>query len=79
MTALTLRDIVAKELGSSGAHLDPAAKKDKPRRTEWSKRWPGYGVRHYVSGRQVHVVQARMDGRTRTVTIGDSRFVSKAQ
>ncbi len=79
MTSLTLREIVTNELGASKERSKQSFRNDSARRTTWSKRWPGYGVRHYASGRKVHIVQARMDGRTRTVTIGDSRLLSEAQ
>lgn len=39
----------------------------------------GIGVRHYASGRRVYIVQTRMAGRLRTVTIGSAAVLSEAQ
>lgn len=80
MNARSLAGIVAEELATIG--IEPSAdpsETDRVRRTEWSARWPGFGVRHYRSGRCVYVVQARMTGKVRTVTIGDARVVTRAQ
>lgn len=49
------------------------------RKTCWTRELPGFGTRHYVSGRKVYIVQARMEGRTRTVTIGNAKVLSRAQ
>ena len=49
------------------------------RLTQWASELPGFGTRSYASGRRIYVVQARMDGRTRTVTIGDARVISRVQ
>ena len=51
----------------------------RPRETRWSKRLPGFGTRHYASGRRVYIVQAQMAGRVRTVTIGNAEVLTKAQ
>ncbi len=80
MNALTLQTIVAEELGT--AHIGVVGKtsdRSRLRQTSWSKRLPGFGTRHYASGRKVFIVQAAMQGRTRTVTIGNAKILSEAQ
>lgn len=77
MNARTLTDLVIEELAVIGAPFDRAP--DRPARTtQWSARLPGFGTRCYTSGRKTYVVQAAMGGRTRTVTIADSRVISEA-
>ena len=80
MNALTLHAIVAQELGT--ARIGVVGKTNgnsKLRRTIWSRRLPGFGTRQYVSGRKVYIVQAAMQGRTRTVTIGNAKILSATQ
>ena len=68
MNALTLRGIVAEELGSLRLHvIGKCGALGELRKTCWTRELPGFGTRHYVSGRKVNIVQARMEGRTRTV------------
>jgi len=40
---------------------------------------PGFGVRIYERGRKVYMVQSRMQGRTRTVTLGNANILSEKQ
>ena len=80
MNALTLQTIVAEEIGT--AHIGVVGKtsdRSRLRQTSWSKRLPGFGTRHYASGRQIYIVQAAMQGRTRTVTIGNAKVLSEAR
>ncbi|WP_419894859.1 integrase arm-type DNA-binding domain-containing protein, partial [Pseudomonas aeruginosa] len=39
----------------------------------------GFGIRHYPSGRHVYVVQTRMGGRVRTITIGPASVLTRHQ
>ncbi|PEQ10236.1 hypothetical protein B2G71_23350 [Novosphingobium sp. PC22D] len=80
MNALTLRGIVAEELGSLRLHVvGKCGGLGELRKTCWMRELPGFGTRHYASGRKVYIVQARMEGRTRTVTIGNAKVLSRAQ
>lgn len=65
MNALTLRGIVAEELGSLRLHaVGKCGGLGELRKTCWTRELPGFGTRHYASGRKVYIVQARMEGRT---------------
>lgn len=80
MNAVTLKSIVAWEMGTLAPLPSPDRSAKGPIRcTIWSPRWPGFGLRVYATGKRVWVVQARMDGRLRTVTLGDARLLSRAQ
>ena len=80
MNALTLRGIVAEELGSLRFHvIGKCGGLGELRKTCWTRELPGFGTRHYASGRKVYIVQARMEGRTRTVTIGNAKVLSRSQ
>ncbi len=80
MNALTLRNIVAEELGHSYISLiGNCGKKGNLRKTRWSRKLPGFGVRIYESGRKAYIVQALMQGTTRTVTIGNAKIVNRRQ
>ena len=48
------------------------------RETRWLGEPPGFGLRHYASGRRVWVVQTRMQGRLRTVTLGSAAVLGLA-
>lgn len=62
MTGLPLSRIIADELAVL-RRLDPGDRpRGRPRRTEWSDRLPGFGIRHYSSGRSTYVVQSLMGG-----------------
>ncbi|EJL22920.1 site-specific integrase [Novosphingobium sp. AP12] len=80
MNALTLNAIVAQEMAmSSLPTLHVAETVRASRHTAWASELPGFGLRRYASGKRVFLVQARMGGRSRTVTIGDAKVVSRAQ
>ena len=71
MTALALRQVVADALAEVGANVVYLRlPKGKPRTTTWIGVEHGFGIRHYATGRNVYIVQTRMAGRLRTVTIG---------
>lgn len=79
MTGLPLSRIIADELAVL-RRLDPGDRpRGRPRRTVWSDRLPGFGVRHYSSGRSTYVVQTLMSGVTRTITLGNTGVLSRAQ
>lgn len=77
MTRLTLAKIVAEELATVREFAKGSAVRGRPRRTEWSERLPGFGIRFYSTGRSVYIVQALMNGVTRTVTLGSTKVLSK--
>lgn len=80
MTRLSLREVVEKALADVGA--DPGiaqAQKGRPRTTTWLAIENGFGIRHYASGRHVYIVQTRMGGRVRTVTIGPLSVLTEHQ
>lgn len=80
MNALTLQTIVSEELGSLRIGvIGKTSDRSRLRQTIWSTKLPGFGTRHYSSGRKIYIVQAAMQGRTRTVTIGNAKVLSKAQ
>lgn len=75
MTAVSLQRIVADALADVGVTSTPV--QGRPRATTWSTKQPGFGVRHYASGRQVYVVQAPMHGVTRTVTLCNANLIGE--
>ena len=80
MNARTLNEVVDDALAEIG--FDSAQRRrptGRQRSTEWLGNEPGFGLRHYPNGRSVYIVQARMGGRNRTVTIGSDALLSKAQ
>lgn len=80
MNALTLKAIVARELAIVGLPTEDAGLTPHAgRKTRWAHDLPCFGLRFYPSGRRVYVVQSRMDGRSRTVTIGNARLITRAQ
>ncbi|WP_324827846.1 tyrosine-type recombinase/integrase [Qipengyuania zhejiangensis] len=80
MNAHTLKSIVAEEMGSMKIVAIGRTDGDSQlRQTIWSNQLPGFGIRHYASGRRIYIVQAAMQGRTRTVTIGNAKVLSKAR
>lgn len=77
MTALSLRQIVAQELARIG--LEAVSRPpERARSTTFIAALPGFGVRSYPSGRRVYIVQRRMSGRMRTVTIGNAAVMTEA-
>lgn len=80
MAALALRRVVTDALAEVGANLQHfRAPRGKPRTTTWIGIEHGFGIRHYASGRNVYIVQTRMSGRLRTVTIGSTAVVTRHQ
>ena len=80
MNALSLEVIVAQELALASLSLSHAGLGvGGSRHTVWARELPGFGLRAYPSGKRIYLVQARMGGRTRTVTIGDAQLISRAQ
>jgi hypothetical protein len=78
MTAHSLARIVAEELATVGI-AKGVGRWGRPRNTVWSSTLPGFGVRHYSTGRRVYVVQTAMGGRLRTVTIGNANLFTDTE
>lgn len=71
MTSLSLARIIAEELARVG--VEPTAPvRGRPRQTVFLSALPGFGMRLYASGRRIYIVQRRMGGRMRTVTLGSA-------
>ena len=80
MTAASLKRIVEEALAEVGASVNfRLAPKGKARTTTWLGIEHGFGIRHYPSGRNVYIVQTRMAGRLRTVTIGPASVLTRHQ
>ena len=80
MTSHTLKQILEKALAEVGVDPKVACKpKGKARTTTWLAIENGFGIRHYASGRQVYIVQTRMGGRVRTITIGPASVITRHQ
>lgn len=80
MTALALKQVVADALAEVGASVAPMRiPRGRPRTTTWLGIEHGFGIRHYATGRNVYIVQTRMGGRMRTVTIGSAAVITRHQ
>lgn len=80
MTALALKQVVADALARVGADVRfIQIPRGKARTTTWLAIEHGFGIRHYPSGRNVYIVQTRMGGRLRTVTIGPASVLTRDQ
>ena len=80
MTALALRQVVEDALAKVGADVSfIRIPKGKPRTTTWLAIEHGFGIRHYASGRNVYIVQTRMGGKLRTVTLGPASVLTRTQ
>ena len=80
MTALALRQVVAEALAQVGADTNfIRVPRGKARSTTWIGIEHGFGIRHYPTGRNVYIVQTRMGGRLRTVTIGPASVITRTQ
>lgn len=80
MTAASLKRIVEEALAEVGATVNfKLVPKGKARTTTWLGVEHGFGIRHYPSGRNVYIVQTRMAGRMRTVTIGPASILTRYQ
>lgn len=75
MNARVLSELVAAELVKLGLEANGAAERGQ-RHTRWCPRQPGFGTRSYAGGRSVYVVQTKMQGRLRTVTLCDVRLIT---
>lgn len=76
MTTTSLRAIVAEELADVGQHVRYKLPRSQPRSTVWLGE-RGLGVRQYASGRAVYIVQTRMNGRCRTITIAPTSVITE--
>lgn len=74
MNALSILSLVREELAAIGNSFEPKTAR-AARTTIWCPRQPGFGTRCYAGKRKTYIVQARMGGRTRTVTIADTRLI----
>ena len=74
VTALALETIVSEELARVGLMPDPAPR-ERARKTVFSTAIPGFGLRIYSQGRRIYIVQRRIGGRMRTVTIGNAAVI----
>lgn len=80
MTALGLKRIVVEALAEVGANTSfLLVPRGKPRSTTWLGIEHGFGIRHYATGRNVYIVQTRMGGRLRTVTLGSAAVLTRHQ
>lgn len=80
MTAASLKRIVEEVLAEVGANVNfLLVPKGKARSTTWLGIEHGFGIRHYPSGRNVYIMQTRMAGRLRTVTIGPASVLTRHQ
>ena len=80
MTAASLKRIVEEALAEVGANVNfLLVPKGRARSTTWLGIEHGFGIRHYPSGRNVYIVQTRMAGRLRTVTIGPASVLTRHQ
>ncbi len=71
MTSLNLARIIAEELARVG--FEPTAPvRGRPRQTVFLPALPGFGMRLYSSGRRIYIVQRRMGGGMRTITLGSA-------
>ncbi|MGF7151456.1 integrase [Sphingomonas zeicaulis] len=79
MNARTLQRIIADEMGSVGIDaLSRDAGVGQHRITRWSRKLPGFGIRHYYSGKSVYIVQVHMEGRLRTLTMCNTVLIGKS-
>ena len=77
MSAVGLKRIVEQALAEVGANVNFfLIPRGKPRLTTWLGIEHGFGIRHYQTGRNVYIVQTRMAGRLRTVTLGPASVLT---
>lgn len=79
MSALAYREVVSAVLREVGLDPKPAAGTGRVVGTVWAKDQPCFGLRTYASGRRVYIVQARMQGRVRTITICNAALASRSR
>lgn len=75
MTGYDLRTILAEELARVDERFDQFGK--PIRQVRFDKLLPGFGTRTYASGRRVYVLQARIAGRQRLITIGNAAVIGE--
>lgn len=75
MTGYDLRTILAEELARVDERIDQFGK--PIRQARFDKVLPGFGTRTYASGRRVYVLQARIAGRQRLITIGNAAVIGE--
>lgn len=76
MTSYDLKRVIGEELARVENRFDKFGKPE--RKTIFDKVVPGFGVRKHVSGRRVFILQMRIGGRQRTVTIANAAVISEA-
>lgn len=82
VTALALKRIVRESLAEVGISFEypyPYRSDTKARSTTWFEHERGFGLRLYPTGREVYIVQTRMAGPLRTITIAPSTIISQHQ
>lgn len=80
MTALSLQKVVEEALAKVGADTSfVRMPRGKPRTTTWLSIEHGFGIRHYATGRNVYIVQTRMGGKLRTITLGPASVLTRYQ
>lgn len=75
MTSYDLKRVIAEELARVESRFDQFGKPE--RKTVFDKVVPGFGIRNHASGRNVYILQTRIGGRQRTVTIGNAGVISE--
>lgn len=75
MTSYDLKRILAEELARVTPRFDQSPA--PARRTMFDHVLPGFGVRTYASGRKVYILQKRMAGKQRLITIGSAALLSE--
>ncbi|QJB70313.1 MULTISPECIES: tyrosine-type recombinase/integrase [Parasphingorhabdus] len=75
MTSYDLKRVIGEELARVENRFDKFGKPE--RKTVFDKVVPGFGVRKHASGRKVYILQMRISGRQRTVTIANAAVISE--
>lgn len=80
MTALVLQEIMNQVLAEVGISFQyPYQYQTRARSTTWFAHERGFGLRRFATGREVYIVQTRMVGRLRTVTIAPTTIITQRQ
>lgn len=75
MTSYDLRAILTEELARVDERFDQFGK--PIRQARFDNVLPGFGTRTYASGRRVYVLQTRIAGRQRLITIGNAAVIGE--
>lgn len=75
MSSYDLKAILAEELARVDERFDQFGK--PVRQARFDKVLPGFGTRTYASGRKVYVLQARIAGKQRLITIGNAAVIGE--